>query len=53
MSKDLWLADVERVERQFADGIIDRDEAEHDLKVLGFDPPEIATMLDAIQADMV
>ena len=51
MSKDLWLADVERTERQFADEMIDRDEAAHDLKVLGFDPHEIATMLDAIEAE--
>ena len=51
MSKDLWLADLERTERQFADGMIDRDGAEHELKVLGFDPHEIATMLDAIEQD--
>ena len=51
MSKDLWLADVERTERQFADEMIDRDEAAHDLKVLGFDPHEIATMLDAIESE--
>lgn len=52
MSKDLWLADVERTWRQFADGIIDRDEAAHGLKVLGFNPHEIATMLDAIEAEI-
>lgn len=50
MSKDQWLAEVERIEWQFADGIIDREEAEHELKVLGFDPAEIATALDAIAA---
>ena len=53
MSKDQWLAEVERIERQFADGIIDRDEAAHDLKVLGFDPAEIAEQLDTIEAEKV
>ena len=51
MSKDLWLADVERTERQFADGIIDRDEAADDLKRLGFDRHEIRDMLDAIESE--
>lgn len=52
MSKDQWIADYERVGEHFTDGRITRAQAEHELKVLGFDPAEIAEQLDAIQADM-
>ena len=48
MSKDLWLAEVDRVGEDFADGRITRDEAEAELKRLGFDPQEIADQLDEI-----
>lgn len=51
LSKDQWMADYERVGEDFASGRIDRAEAEHEMKVLGFDPAEIAEHLDAIEAD--
>lgn len=51
MSKDLWIADYERVGVDFGEDRITRGEAEREMKRLGFDPAEIANELDAIEAE--
>lgn len=51
MSKDQWIADYERVGEAFAEGRITRREAEIRMKILGFDPAEIAAHLDEIDRD--
>ena len=48
-AKDLWMAEIERVQQSFVAGVIDRDEAVGMLRGLGFDRGEIADMLDEIE----
>lgn len=51
MSKDLWLAEHERIGDEYGCDEIERAEAERRLRALGFDPDEIADQLDAIDRD--
>ena len=51
MSKDLWIAEHERIGEDYASGIIERDEAKSRLRSLGFDQGEIADQLDMLDED--
>jgi hypothetical protein len=52
MSKDQWLAEYEGIGNDYADGRINRAEAERLMKGLGFDRAEIAEHLDATEREM-
>jgi hypothetical protein len=51
MSKDQWIAEHVRIGDEYGCDKIERTEAERQLRVLGFDPGEIADQLDAIDRD--
>lgn len=51
MSKEMWIAEHERIGDEYAASEIERDEAERRLKSLGFDPHEIKEQLDALDED--
>lgn len=50
--KDMWMAEIERVEDQFIQGEIDDQEFHTAMRRLGFDPHEIKDRIDAMREDM-
>lgn len=50
-AKELWMAAVEATQDEYADGTLTREEAARELRTRGFDPDEIADMLDAIDEE--
>ena len=51
LTKDMWIAEHEKIGEDYASGEIERDEAVRRLKALGFDPHEIDEQLSALDAD--
>lgn len=51
LSKDQWLMEYEQIGEQYQAGWLDRDQAEREMRALGFDHSEIATHLDALDAE--
>lgn len=45
MSKDQWIADVERLEERFADDQLTADEFTKEMRWMGFDPKEIEEII--------
>ncbi len=51
MSKDQWIADVERTEERFADDKLTADEFRAEMKSFGFNENEIADIVARIQLE--
>ena len=49
MSKEQWIADVERTQERFADGKLTAEEFAEEMKSMGFDPHEIADMIQEVE----
>ena len=50
-TKDMWIAEHEKIGEDYASGEIERDEAARRMKALGFDPHEIDEQLCALDED--
>lgn len=49
MSKEQWIADVERLQERLADEKIDVDTFTAEMRWMGFYDPEIASMISEIR----
>lgn len=51
MCKEQWIADVERLEEQFADDKLTADEFAKEMRWMGFDPKEIAEIIARVKQE--